>query len=790
MVYDLLPDVSGTAVFLRPGDDIRSIVDASPEGQVFVLTAGLYRSPTITPKDNQTFIGEDGAVMSGAVAVTGWSREGDLWSAAGFPAAGWSHGDGRDGVAALTEDLFIDGVPLLRVASLAEVTEGTFHYDGERVYTGTDPTGKTVEASATQVAFAGEATTGVTLINLRITQYASPAQHGAIEAHRTTNWTLIDIEATGNHGAGVSAGDGTKILGGVYSRNGQVGIHAYDTTGLVIDAVTASGNNFAGFSQTWDAGGIKILTSDDVTVRNSEIAANAGMGLWLDWDNRNVAIENNLVRDNAYLGIFYEASYDAVISGNTVGDNNRNGYTTGYWGSDIYATSSDGISVTGNLVVSSIGQGIGLEQSPRADGAHGAHALRDAAVTGNTIVMTGEGMNGVAGAVESVIWDGNTYVAKEAGDLRFTWEDRYLRGTAELAGSEMDAASRFLYRPDLSSFADAGFLTTGFADYDVSSGESLAIATRIGTAVTGTLGTEALLLAGPANGTVSLSASGSFTYTPAAGFSGTDSFRYFAIDAQGDGSIGLAKVTVAPDTLVLRVAGDSWVGDPRFDVTVDGVVYRGLGTSASHARGEWEEITLTGDFGTGDSGAGDLGGRPDSVSVTFTNDAWGGPGKDRNLYLRDLTVNGETHDAATATSTGHAASNVAHLVTNGTLTFDTSEAADVLILRVAGDSHAGDPEFRLSVNGGPAQTFTASASRAAGEWQEIVLRGTLGPDDAVSARIEFVNDAWEGAGRDRNLYIGEITYNGHEVSAVHEGSVEILDDALLLPRNDGLTFLL
>ena len=33
---------------------------------------------------------------------------------------------------------------------------------------------------------------------------------------------------------------------------------------------------------------------------------------------------------------------------------------------------------------------------------------------------------------------------------------------------------------------------------------------------------------GPTNGTLSLSANGSFTYTPNSGFSGTDTFRYVA----------------------------------------------------------------------------------------------------------------------------------------------------------------------------------------------------------------------------------------------------------------------
>ncbi len=783
MVSDALPDVSGTAIYLRPGDDIQSIVDASAAGQVFVLTAGLYHNLTIAPKDNQTFIGEDGAVLSGAVGITGWSESDGVWSASGFPDPGWSHGEGRDGLAALTEDLFFDGVPLTRVGSLAEITEGTFYYENGTVYTRADPTGRTTFASATQTAFAGGSTTGVTIANLTVEYYASPAQHGAIEAHSTTGWTLIDVTATGNHGAGVSAGDGTRILGGVYSGNGQVGIHAYDTTGLLIDGVTVENNNYAGFSDTWDAGGIKILTSDSVTVRNSEIAGNAGMGLWLDWDNFDVTIENNYVHDNAYVGIFYEASYDAVIRGNTVADNNQNGYVTGYWGAEILVTSSAGIEITDNLVISSVGQGIGLEQSTRENGAYGAHALTDAVVSGNTIVMTEAGLNGVSGPVRNVTWDGNTYVASALTDLRYTWEDRYLIGSDQ-SGSGMDTGSTVIVT-DQPAPDETGAAPAETPRYEITSGETLAFATGSGQALTGSLGVEALLLGGAGHGTVMLDGNGGFTYQPEPGYAGADQFRYFALDAAGRGHIGVAEITVAasatatPDTLVLRVSGDSWNGDPTFDVTVDGQVFEGLSTSAAHSRGEWQEITLTGDFG----------GRPDSVAVSFTNDAWAGAGQDRNLYVRDLTLNGETYDAGTARSTaGYTYANVAPLATNGTVAFDTDAEADVLILKVSGDSWDGDPEFQISVNGKLAQGFTVSADHGAGEWQEITLRGALGQDDAAEVRVDFVNDIWLGPGQDRNLYIAAVTYNGHALVATLDGSAEWFEDTALLSRNDGLTF--
>ena len=57
----------------------------------------------------------------------------------------------------------------------------------------------------------------------------------------------------------------------------------------------------------------------------------------------------------------------------------------------------------------------------------------------------------------------------------------------------------------------------------------------------------ALLVSGPANGTVSLSPDGSFTYTPNTGFIGTDSFTYKASDGKLDSNLATVTITVLPD---------------------------------------------------------------------------------------------------------------------------------------------------------------------------------------------------------------------------------------------------
>jgi large repetitive protein len=80
---------------------------------------------------------------------------------------------------------------------------------------------------------------------------------------------------------------------------------------------------------------------------------------------------------------------------------------------------------------------------------------------------------------------------------------------------------------------------------------------------------SAALVSGPANGSLALTSDGSFTYTPAAGFAGGDSFSYRAGDPAGAQS-GVATVTItvtaAADQIVFASSrtgnGDIYTLDP------------------------------------------------------------------------------------------------------------------------------------------------------------------------------------------------------------------------------------
>src|SRR5262249_29887098 len=93
---------------------------------------------------------------------------------------------------------------------------------------------------------------------------------------------------------------------------------------------------------------------------------------------------------------------------------------------------------------------------------------------------------------------------------------------------------------------------------------------------------SAVLVSGPAHGTLTLNASGSFTYTPEADYAGPDFFTYRASDGTASGNVATVTLTVRaagpgvsfqpdpcdPDQLAIVVRGTS--GDDRIETRRDG----------------------------------------------------------------------------------------------------------------------------------------------------------------------------------------------------------------------------
>ena len=247
----------------------------------------------------------------------------------------------------------------------------------------------------------------------------------------------------------------------------------------------------------------------------------------------------------------------------------------------------------------------------------------------------------------------------------------------------------------------------------------------------------------------------------------------FAIAAPGTVAAPLPTPTPVPvpvpvpvppvatdEALSIVLGAEAWNGAPIAIVKVDGVQVFNGAVTASHASGG-AAIQL----GLFDSHV------AHAVTVTFTNDLWGGTATtDRNLYVEDIMVKG--------VSTGdHAA-----LLSNGEVAFSIPAAVsppipaptpapvpvpvpvpvgDTLRLSLSEDAWQGDAHYRVTLDGVVlVADGVATASHAAGAHDLLDLHPVLaaGPHSLV---VSFNNDAWGGtAATDRNLYVDAISLNG------------------------------
>jgi parallel beta-helix repeat protein len=441
------------AITVAPGQSIQAAVAAVPAGAVILIKSGFHRMQTITPKSNQVFVGEPGAVLSGARVLSGWVPSGSRWYVGGQTQQGsvnkYTMCRSTSPRCAYPEDLFINNVLKRHVASLAAVTAGTwfFDYAADRIYVGDNPAGQLVETSVTPYAFTGTAT-GVKVRSLTIEKFASPIQRSAVEGG--AGWLLEDNEIRWNHGGGLEVAASRVARRNIVSHNGQLGIRGVGSNAVFEDNEIAY-NNTAGVDDYWEAGGTKFVRCTNLVVRGNHVHHNDGPGLWTDIDNVDVLYENNLIEDNTRSGIFHEISWDAVIRNNTI---RRNGTKRPFpfWttGAGIEITTSSNVEVYGNLLEDNW-QGItGLDDhrgtSPTG---RGPWRLFNVRVHHNTVTVrsspgSGGGRSGVHDTAGSAAYtSGNTFSNNTydlpAGTVRyFFWK-----------GERSDAEWRALHNSDV-----------------------------------------------------------------------------------------------------------------------------------------------------------------------------------------------------------------------------------------------------------------------------------------------------------------------------------------------------
>lgn len=329
------------------------------------------------------------------------------------------------------------------------------------------------------------------------------------------------------------------------------------------------------------------------------------------------------------------------------------------------------------------------------------------------------------------------------------------------------------FGPGFNLFADNG----GGEDTDPD-GDDFAIIAVNGAAigVQQTLASGALLTVN-ADGTFAYDPNGAFE-TLANGEFASDRFSYTITD--GNGATDTAEATVRVEGLsdealtqqiVVYAAGENYLGDPRFDLLVNGVLFAEdvvvESLSRPLTRRERDDLAEAFVFEL------DADIEVQSVSVVFDNDRWNGTrDQDRNLLVSRVEFGGETYtpeEHGVFTPKGGLNSTKQRIVEadgamfwNGELEFAERQ---VITVFASGENYLGNPKFDLSVNG----TIIAHNVEVESPTGILPFREREAEADAFRFKVDadlvietigatYRNDKYEGQrDLDRNIFIPKIT---------------------------------
>lgn len=447
-----LPEPGDSVVRIEPGDNVQQVIDGHPPGTTFVFASGVHRMQSFIPRSGDEYVGEKGAVLTGAKMLDGWQREGDLWVVGdqtqdpgevpplevyngALMCTDSASDKTRSPRCNYPHDLFLDNVMLRHVASKSAVRPGTwfFDYDADKIYLGDDPTGKLVETSVAPYAIAGQASTdekirGVTVRGLTIEKYATPPNEAAVETG--PEWTVKNVVVRQNHAVGLRLGAPAKLSDSFFHLNGQLGVTGTgpedeNREGIEVVNNEIAYNNVNGFNTNWAGGGTKFTKTRNLVLKWNYVHDNIGPGLATDADNIHVLVQENRVIDNEGTGIHHEVGYDAVIADNVV-EGNGFGRTNWVLGAGIFVNASSNVTIRGNTVRDNY-QGVILVQTKRdvAPGPYGPYELKDIQVTDNLIEMS-RGQTGmvVAGNIEDPDYYFNNGIVFQGNDYKISGQSK------------------------------------------------------------------------------------------------------------------------------------------------------------------------------------------------------------------------------------------------------------------------------------------------------------------------------------------------------------------------------
>jgi len=263
-------------------------------------------------------------ILSGSDVWSGWLRDGNTpvyfhdwpfnWGVQPVPRAWPSFG----ALGRRREMVFVNGNYLRQVLTRSEMAAGTFFVDetSGRIYLwppeSSDMARATIEVGIRDEVFRLRGWTNVTLRGLVFEHAASRIQQAAVSITNSSNITVEESEFRWNNwtGLGVATSNRITVRRSRGNNNGGHGISGYRIRGLLLEDTETSYNNWRGAWGGligWDPGN-KFVGVHQGVVRRHTAIGNHARGMWFDFDNEHILIEESVFQGNRTDGIFIEAN--------------------------------------------------------------------------------------------------------------------------------------------------------------------------------------------------------------------------------------------------------------------------------------------------------------------------------------------------------------------------------------------------------------------------------------------------------------------------------------------------
>lgn len=333
---------SGSGTAGSPFGSLATALQKAPSGATIVLRGGTYHESVEVPFNKKLIIQNypgEAVWMDGASKLTIWSQSGSTWSTP------WTYNfshivsftstdqtswwvNSKYPMAGYPEQVWINGTELTQVGSASAVTASTFYVDSssKRLIIGTNPSGKTVEASTLQKALIVHGN-GSTLRGFGVKRYAtSMNQLGAVSLE-VPNLTLENIVVTDNATIGIFAWSTNLSINQVSStHNGGLGMGLSSVDTATVNRSEFSYNNAERFNGAPVSGGVKASKVKNITVQDSLFKANQNSGgLWFDDQSQQIKLNGNTFRDNEDTGLIFEISDTVKVVDNYLINNGAAG---------------------------------------------------------------------------------------------------------------------------------------------------------------------------------------------------------------------------------------------------------------------------------------------------------------------------------------------------------------------------------------------------------------------------------------------------------------------------------